>query len=159
MDFLFVFLTVGFIIGVTLIVFPIYLFIQFGSPWLLILFAFIPLGVWIDIKLVYYTKKILWNNNHLSSYTLLENKIETKEWDKVYHRDTSERVIPLKKVLKIIVASYIVRQTIRPGPHYRKTTETAPILYFVYVENGEQNYLVFRFQHIQTMAGVFGLNF
>lgn len=64
--------------GVTLIVFPIYLLIQFGSPWLLILFTFIPLGVWIDIKLVYYTQKVLWNNNHLSSYTLLENKIETK---------------------------------------------------------------------------------
>ncbi|SFQ19477.1 hypothetical protein SAMN05421670_1291 [Psychrobacillus psychrotolerans] len=71
-------LTVGFIIGVTLIVFPIYLLIQFGAPWLLILYSFILLGVWIDIKLVYYTPKMLWNNNHLSSYTLLENKIETK---------------------------------------------------------------------------------
>lgn len=50
-------LTVGSIIGVTFIVFPIYLLIQFGSPWLLILFTFIPLGVWIDIKLVYYTQK------------------------------------------------------------------------------------------------------
>lgn len=30
-------LTVGFIIGVTLIVYPIYLLIQFGAPWLLIL--------------------------------------------------------------------------------------------------------------------------
>ena len=66
-------LTVGFIIGVTLIVFPVYLLIQFGSPWLLILFTFIPLGVWIvDIKLVNYTPKVLWNNNHLSSYTLLD---------------------------------------------------------------------------------------
>ena len=64
-------ITVGFIVGLFLIVSPISLLILFGSPWLLILFAFIPLGVWIDIKLVKYTKKMLWENNHLSSYILV----------------------------------------------------------------------------------------
>ena len=134
-------LTVGFIVGLLLIVSPIFLFIQFVSPWLFVLLVFIPLGVWIDIKLVKYTKRMFWKNQHLSSYTLLENKIETKEWDKVYQHEPSERVVPLEKLIKIIVASYIVRETIRPGPHYRKTTETAPILYFVYQENGEHKLL------------------
>jgi len=138
-------ITVGFIVGLFLIVSPISLFILFGSPWLLILFAFIPLGVWIDIKLVKYTKKMLWENNHLSSYILVENKIETREWDKVYRHTPSERDIPLEKVIKIIASSYIVRQTIRPGPHYKKTTETAPILYIVYLELGEHKLLTIPF--------------
>ena len=131
MDFYLIVITVGFIVGLFLIVIPIFLFIHFG--------------VWIDIKLVKYTKKMLWENNHLSSYTLLENTIQTKEWDKVYNNIPSERVVPLEKIIKVIASSYIVRQTIRPGPHFRKTTETAPILNIVYLEKGEQKILIIPF--------------
>lgn len=131
---------VGFLTGIVLIVGPILLFIEFHFTWLLLLFIFIPLGLWIDYKLFHFTKKLLWRNQHLSSYILFADKIETKEWVEIYSKSPIERKIPFQAVSTVIASYYIIRETTVQNTG-SKITETAPILYILYSIDGEQKLL------------------
>ena len=130
----------GFLTGLALIVTPIALFLEFRLTWLLILFILIPIGLWIDFKVFHFTKKLFWRNQHLSSYILFEDKIETKEWPEVYSKSPIERKIPFQSISSVIASYYIIRESIVQNTG-TKITENAPILYILYTLNEERKLL------------------
>lgn len=131
---------VGFLTGLAFIVTPIALFLEFQLTWLLILFIFIPFGLWMVYKLYHFTKKLFWRNQHVASYILFEDKIETKEWPEVYSTSPIERKIPFQSISSVIASYYITRETLVLYTGF-KITENAPILYILYTVDGERKLL------------------
>jgi len=138
----------GFLTGLALIVTPIALYMEFQLTWLLILFIFIPIGLWMDYKMFHVTKKLFWKNQHLSSYILFEDKIELKEWPELYSTSPIERKIPFQSISSVIASYYIVRESIvlHTGT---KITENAPMLYILYTLDGERKLLNIPFPNHQ----------
>jgi len=93
-----------------------------------------------DYKVYHFTKKLFWRNQHLSSYILFEDKIETKAWPEVYSTSPTERKIPFQSISSVIASYYIVRESIVLNTG-TKITENAPILYIVYTLDGERKLL------------------
>ncbi|TWT25255.1 hypothetical protein [Planomicrobium sp. CPCC 101110] len=142
-----VILLAGALIGLALVAAPIYFYMKFRIAWLLIFFIFIPFGVWLVLSMLRHIKKLEWRHNHLSSYTLSGEKIEALEWGEAHSKSPIQRVVPLSAVSSVIASSYIIRQTISQGGFSRKITETGPILYILYTENGQQKVLNIPFQN------------
>lgn len=63
-------LLVGILIGASFAIAPIYLFLKHQNEWLLTLFIFIPSGSWMAYRMFHHLRKLMWEDSHLSSYTL-----------------------------------------------------------------------------------------
>jgi len=109
--------------------------------WLLILFILIPLGFWISRGCLRNLKRVSWHNNHLSTFTLFNNKIESVEWTEAYSKSPIQQVIPFSSLTSVIASSYIIRQTINTVGLGRVISETGPILYIRYLKDGQQEVL------------------
>ena len=129
--------TAGFILGTALIAGPVVLIITQPSVWLFLLFVLIPLGFWMNHRILRFTRKLRWQNRHLSSYLLFEHIIEATEWPTAYSTSPIKRKIPLKSVITVAAAPYIVRRTKTDHGTNQVITQTAPILFILYTEKGE----------------------
>ena len=134
-------INVGALFGAALVAVPIILYITYQIIWLLILFILIPLGFWIARGCLRNLKRISWQNNHLSTYTLFNNKIESVEWTEAYSKSPIQQVIPFSSITSVIASSYIIRQTFSSSSFGRVNTETGPILYILFLEDGQQKVL------------------
>ena len=134
-------ITIGALFGVALVVVPIVLYMTYQIIWLLILFILIPLGFWIARGCLRNLKRVSWHNNHLSSFTLFNNKIESVEWTEAYSKLPIQQVIPFSSLTSVIASSYIIRQTINTVGLGRVISETGPILYIRYLKDGQQKVL------------------
>lgn len=131
-------LSVGMLIGISFVIAPIVLFIIFKSVWLLLPFLLVPLGILMVRGIYKVSKKLIWKNNHLSSYTLKQDVIEFEDWlDQTDEPEIGS--IRLTSIDYVVFSGYIVREMMRYrqglGPKSSKITETAPIIYVVYKAN------------------------
>jgi len=140
-------LLAGTLVGAALAAAPLYFYMKYQAAWLLVLFIFIPFGLWMIQKTLRHMKKLQWRHNHLSSYTLFEEHIEAAEWVETYSKSPIERVIPLSAVSSVIASSYVIRQTLSQSGFGGTITETGPILYILYENNGRQEVLNIPFQN------------
>lgn len=139
-------LSVGFLIGIVFLIGPIILLFIYKSAWLLLLLLFLPLG-YIMVKGIYKTaKKLIWKNNHLSSYTLKKNEIIFEGWKVNHPFDPISGSIPIPSIDCVVFSSYIVRETMQSNRSFssgnNKITETAPILYVIYRGKSNQKYIL-----------------
>ncbi|RNF38819.1 hypothetical protein [Planococcus salinus] len=134
-------LLVGALFGAWLVTAPIYYFLKYQNEWILISFVFIPLGIWIVYRLVRHLRKLMWEDSHLSSYTLYNHKIHASEWVEPYSKAPVEREIPLAEITSVTASFYVIRQTIPQHGFNNTVTETGPILYIRYTRNSQENVL------------------
>lgn len=139
-------LVAGAFVGAALALAPVYYFLKYQNAWIAISFLFIPLGIWIAYRTLRHLQKLIWEDSHLSSYNLYENKIEAEEWVEAYSQAPVKREIPLNEVTSVTASFYILRKTMTMlGPTHQTITETAPILYIRYTKNGQENVLNLEF--------------
>ncbi|WP_430784506.1 hypothetical protein VBD025_08635 [Virgibacillus flavescens] len=158
----FLVLSVGFLLSIALIVVPPILYFAYRSEWLFWLFILIPAGVWMGKKLYITIKKIIWNNNHLSTFTLHKETISTNEWNKYFQTEPEKRTVSLSSILSVVASFYIVRQvsSLRSQGGTGKTkTEIAPIIYVLYKDDKESNIITIPFpvkgQEMDAWLGYF----
>lgn len=134
-------INIGALFGAALVAVPFILYMTHQISWLLILFILIPLGFWIARGCLRNLKRVSWHNNHLSTFTLFNNKIESVEWTEDYSKSPIQQVIPFSSLTSVIASSYIIRQTINTVGLGRVVSETGPILYIRYLKDGQQKVL------------------
>lgn len=129
------------LVGIWIASAPVYYFLIHQNKWIMISFVFIPLGICIAYYTLRHLRKLMWEDSHLSSYTLYDKKIEAVEWVEAYSKAPVEREISFDEISSIIASFYIVRETINESGFGNVITETAPILYIRYMRNGHEQVL------------------
>lgn len=138
---------VGTLCGVTLALAPLLLFVVHRNAWLLLLLPVVPAGAWMAVKIFGHWRKLRWHYAHLSAFTLFRERIESVEWRSPFGRGVQlaideparRRTIPLTAVTSVVASFAIVRRTLTPRG--MPVTETAPVLYIRYDDDGRQDLL------------------
>lgn len=140
-------LSVGIMAGAALAAGPVVLLAEYRNVWLLFLLPLVAAGAWIVVRVIAHWRKLRWHYAHLSTFSLLEDRIESLEWPHPFTKGVTfdaakpprHRTIPLDSVTSVVASFAIVRQTMnRWGT---PNIETAPVLYVRYDDGGRQELL------------------
>lgn len=134
------------LLGISLLIGPVIIYLFYQSVWLLLPFLLIPLGIFTVRGIYRAAKTLIWRERHLSEYILSKDQIQFIDWQEQHPLTPEKGSIPISSIDKVIFSGYIVREMVAYKSGGEKITETAPILYVIYNEGQEiQKLLSIRF--------------